>query len=232
MRDFAMNAIFKIDSPVLKYGLATTAALMLAACGGSGSGGESTLPAGEAVAQYELPGDHAIGSKDAQVVVTEYASVVCPACANWHNTVFPDFKKKYVETGKVRFVFREFPTSPPRLAQTGFAIANCVGDDKFMSNIATQFKRQDAILRAPDKAKVYEDLAKASGLSASEYDTCINDQEWIAEYKAKIKAAREKGVRSTPTFFINGKQQKVFTVEDFDKVIGPLLGAAAEEKAE
>lgn len=227
-----MNSVLKIDSRFMKYGLATLAALTLAACGSSDSGGDGAMAAGDAVAKYELEGDHAIGSKDAPVVVVEYASVVCPACANWHNTVYPDFKKKYVETGKVRFIFREFPTSPPRLAQTGFAIANCVGEDKFMSNISTQFKRQEAILRAPDKAKVYEDLAKASGLSSSEYEACITDQEWIEEYKEKVKAAREKGVRSTPTFFINDKQHKVFKMEDFDKIIAPLLGESTEEAAE
>jgi len=234
-----MNSVLKIDSSFLKYSAATLSAIALAACGSaSNEGGGGTMAPGEAVAKYEVENDHAIGSKDAPVVIVEYASVVCPACANWHNNVFPELKEKYVETGKVRFIFREFPTPPEILAQTGFSIANCVDESKFFSNIAAQFKRQQAILRAPDKGKAYEDLAKASGLSLKKYEECRNDQEWLAEYKAKVKAAREKGVGSTPTFFVNDKRHKnssgkgIFTVEDFDAVIGPLLGEKIEEPAE
>ncbi len=235
-----MTSVLKIDSSFLRHSLLALSAVALAACGSPGgdSGGSGAMAPGEAVSKYEFDNDHAMGAKDASVVVVEYASVVCPACANWHNNVFPDFKKKYIETGKVRFIFREFPTSPEILAQTGFAIANCVDESKFFSNISAQFKRQEAILRAPDKGKAYEDLAKASGLSLKKYEECRNDQEWLAEYKAKVKAAREKGVRSTPSFFINDKLHKnssgkgLFVIEDFDAVLGPLLGEKVEEPAE
>jgi len=225
-----MNSFLKIDSSFLKYGLATAAAVMLAACGSADGGTDTVVANGEAVSVFELPGDHAIGSKDASIVVVEYASVVCRACGNWHNSVYPEFKKKYIETGKVRYIFREFPTQPERLAQTGFSIANCVGEKKYMSNIEMQFKRQEAILRASDYAKAYENLAKASGLSIAEYEACRNDQEWLAEYNDKVKAARQKGVNSTPTFFINDKRHKnsegkpIFKIEDFDAVLMPLLG--------
>ncbi len=233
-----MTSVLKFDSSFLRYSFVALSALALTACGSGGTDGDGgALAPGEAVSNYEFENDHAIGAKDAPVVIVEYASVVCPACANWHNNVFPEIKSKYVETGKVRFIFREFPTPPEILAQTGFSIANCVDESKFFANISAQFKRQEAILRAPDKGKAYEDLAKASGLSVKKYEECRNDQEWLAEYNAKVKAAREKGVRSTPTFFVNDKRHKnsagkpIFVIEDFDAVIGPLLGDTPEKDA-
>lgn len=223
-----MKSFTKIDSFTRRLVLASAAALMLSACGGSETSGP--LAAGEAVAKYELANDHAIGSKDAPVVIVEYASVVCGACANWHNSVYPEFKEKFIETGKVRFIFREYPTPPVRLADAGFAIANCVDESKFMSNISAQFKRQSALLSAPDIGKAYEDFAKASGLSASQYEGCVKDKEWRAEYDQKVKDAKNAGVNSTPTFFVNGrKQSNVFTIEDFDRVITPLLATEAAE---
>jgi len=218
----------RIDSSFFKTTTVTLAALAISACGGSDSSGSSTpdkaLAGGNAVSLYEVDGDHAIGSKDASVVVVEYASVVCPACASWHNAVYPEFREKYVETGKVRYIFREFPTSPERLAYAGFTIANCADESKFLKNIAIQFKRQKALLYAQDPGKAYEELAKASGLSVKEYEACLVDPEWKAEYDDGLKAAREAGVNSTPSFFFNGKQKKAFKIEDFDEILAPLLG--------
>ncbi len=223
-----MTSFMKIDSFTRRMVVASGAALLLAACGGSETSGGTMAP-GEAVNTYEFANDHAIGSKEAPIVVAEYASVVCPACANWHNTVYPDFKKKYIDTGKVRYVFREFPTPPRRLADTGFAIANCVDESKFFANIATQYKRQQALINAPDRGKAYEDFAKASGLSVDEYQACLQDEEWRAEYEQKIKDARNAGVGVTPTFMVNGKiAPKVFTIEDFDRTFAPFLETTKE----
>jgi len=226
------------DSAVKRMALTIMASAMLASCGGSGGDSTATpVSGGNAVATYEEAGDHAVGSKDAPVIVIEYASVVCPACANWHNTVYPDFKKKYVETGKVRYVFREFPTSPERLAYAGFTIANCADESKFLQNIAVQFKRQRALVGAQDKGKAYEELAKASGLSLEEYQACLVDEGWKKEYDDGVKAARELGVNATPSFYVNGKMyagKDLFKIEEFDDVLGPLLSenAAQEDAAE
>jgi len=90
-----------------------------------------------------VAGDHAIGNPDAKVTVVEYASVTCGHCANWHTSVYPEFKAQYVDTGKVRYVFREFPTPPQRLAHTGFLIANCADENKFFDNISMKRKMPD-----------------------------------------------------------------------------------------
>jgi len=224
-----MVRLMKTDSFAKKLVTGVVAATLLAACGGNEGGG--AMSAGEAVKLYEEAGDHAIGSKDAPVVVVEYASVVCPGCANWHNTVYPDFKKKYIETGKVRFIFREFPTHPERLAFAGFTIANCADKSKFLQNISIQFKRQQALVRAKERGKAYEELARASGLSVDEYKACLKDENWIKEYEDGIEAARAKGVNSTPTFFVNGKMYSstnLFTIEQFDDALKPLLNEPAE----
>ncbi len=209
----------KTDSLTRTVMVTLAGALMLSACGD-----KTATPTSGNQSDYEVAGDHAIGNPDAAVTVVEYASVVCGACANWHNAVYPDFKKKYIDSGKVRFVFREFPTSPESLAQAGFLIANCAAEDRFFENISMQFKRQRALLTAADKRQAYQDLAKASGLSEADFEACLSSEEEIAKYKAVVQGGQDAGVTVTPTFFINGEKQKVFTIEDFDEKLAPLLG--------
>jgi len=205
------------------------AVIALSSCGGNApdtsavSGETPVKPAPSS--NFVVEGDHAIGNPDAEVTIVEYASVVCGACANWHNSVYPEFSKKYIETGKVRYVFREFPTPPESLAFAGFTIANCAGEDKFLKNISLQFKRQQAILSAQNKRKAYEDLAKNSGLSVEKYEACLADQEWKKRYDNVVQGGKDAGVTVTPTFFINGTKFKVFAVEEFDALIAPLVFA-------
>ena len=212
------------DSFIRTALISAACAVALSACGGDK---ETTATATSGGSSYEVAGDHAIGNPDAEVVVVEYASVVCGACANWHTAVYPDFKAKYVDTGKVRFIFREFPTSPANLAQAGFLIANCANEDRFMENISLQFKRQRALLTSQDTRQAYVDLAKASGLSEAEFEACLKNETEIERYEAVVKGGEDAGVTSTPTFFINGKKTKVFTLESFDDAIAPLLGEEA-----
>ena len=213
-----------------------TAALMgsamtLAACGGgdgaSGANGERS--------QYEVAGDHAIGNPDAKVTVIEYASVTCGHCAGWHKTVWPQFRKDYVDTGKVRFVYREFPTSPVRLAETGFMIARCADEDKYFANIALQYERQNALINAAQNGtakQAYTELARAAGLSEEEFEACIANE---AEYEAMqevIKGGFERGVQATPTFIINGEIKKVYTLESFDEAFEPFIEIPERETAD
>lgn len=219
----------RTDSRIRPFIVAGLAAVILAACGNT-----SEAPATSGASEYEVAGDHAIGNPDAKVTIVEYASVVCGACANFHNTVYDDLKKKYIDTGKVRFVFREFPTSPENLAQAGFLIANCAADDKFFENISLQFKRQRAILTSDNIRQEYINIAKAAGLSEAEFESCLANQEEIDKYNAVVQGGIDAGVTSTPTFFINGVNtrrspsgKQLFTLETFDEVLAPLLGEDA-----
>lgn len=206
-------------------------ALMLAAC--SGGGGAETTTSTSAGGEYEVAGDYAIGNADAAVTVVEYASVVCGHCANWTNTVYPDFKTKYVDSGKVRYVFRPFPTQPVELADAGHMIAMCAAEDKFMSNIKLQFERQKQIFDMAGQGKAreaYVSLAKASGLSEDDFLACMQDQDVRAKYEAIVQGGIDMGVGGTPSFFINGTKSNVFTLESFDEVILPLLGEEVPAK--
>jgi len=221
--------------------LGLTSLIALTACGNDGRS-KAVTTGGQSA--YEVEGDHAIGNPDAKVTVTEYASVVCGACANFHEAVYPDFKKKYIDSGLVRFVFREFPTSPENLAQAGFLIANCAAEDRFFDNISLQFKRQRQIFKAAGNGTVrkeYVAIAKSAGLSEAEFDACLQNEEEIARYKAVVEGGRDAGVTGTPSFFINGENVKrtasgkqLFTMESWDEYLAPLLGEdapAAETEA-
>ena len=227
----------RFDSLIRQSVIGVVAAVALSACG-SESTVSTTDTAASTAGQYEVAGDHAIGNPNAPVTVVEYASVVCGACANWHNTVFQDFKEKYVDPGHVRFIFREFPTAPENLARAGFLIANCADEDKFMENISLQFKRQRAILSSSDIRGEYVKLAKASGLSEAEFQACLANVEENERLDAVEEAAFDAGVTSTPTFFINGEKvsrveggKQLFTLETFETVLDPMLGIETEEKA-
>jgi len=209
------------------------AAFALTACGG----GETASPSSTSgnISQYEREGDYTSGSVDAEVVVVEYASVVCGHCANWHSTVYPDFKKKYVDTGKVRYVFRNFPTAPAELADAGHMIAMCAGEENYFKNIKLQFDRQKQIFDQAGKGQAreaYVSLAKASGLSEDEFVACIQDEEIRKKYDDVVQSGVDLGVTGTPSFFINGEKQKVYDLASIEEVILPLLGEAVPEKAD
>ncbi|WP_017932655.1 DsbA family protein [Robiginitomaculum antarcticum] len=208
-------------------------ALSLAACGG-----DKTASAGNGNgerSQYELAGDHAIGNPDAKVTVVEYASVTCSHCATWHKTVWPQFRKDYVDTGKVRFIYREFPTSPVKLAETGFMIARCADEDKYFANIGLQYERQAALFEAAgngEAKKAYTELARAAGLSEDEFEQCLANEDEYEAMQTVIKGGFERGVSATPTFIINGDIAKVYMLEDFDEAFKPFIDVPQRDAAE
>ena len=214
------------------------AALALTACGGGETSSTPSVPNGTAIqadiSEFERADDYGIGSETANIVVVEYASVVCGHCANWHSTVYPDFKKKYVDTGKVRYVFRSFPTAPAELADAGHMIAMCAGEDNYFKNIKLQFDRQKQIFDSAGKGKAreaYVSLAKASGLSEDGFIECIQNKEIREKYDATVQSGYDLGVAGTPSFFINGEKHKVYDLESIEAVILPMLGEPVPEKA-
>lgn len=206
--------------------LISATALMLNAC--SDKGTSTTKSADGKRTAFEVSTDHALGSADAPVTVVEYASVTCGHCATWHTTVWPEFQAKYVDTGKVRYIYREFPTGNVNLANVGHLLANCAGDDKFYGMIGVQMKRQNQILSAGSNVKAeYVALAKSAGMSEADFDACMSDEAQRERLQSVLDAAVNMGVDGTPTFFINGEKYNtnvVFSVADFDKILAPLLG--------
>ena len=234
-----MTDSLKIDS-LRRALIAGVAVITLAACSGSETGSSTKAPTTTGTnSEYLVPNDHVTGSTDATVTLVEYASVACAGCAAWHQQVYPDFKKKYVDTGKVRYVFREYVTGVPEYADAGFMIALCAPAKNYFKNISFQFERFQTIMKMGQQGKArdaYIGIAKSAGLSEDEFITCMQNQELRDQYRAKMQTGIDLGVNSTPTFFINGEKKKVNSLETIEDVILPILGEPipdrSEEKAE
>ena len=160
-----------------------------------------------------------LGKADAPVTIIEYASMTCPHCANFHATTFPKLKEKYIDTGKVRFIFREFPLDP--LAAAGSMLARCAGEDKAMSLIDVLFdKQREWAVRQPLPPLLA--IAKQAGFTQASFEQCLANQKLLDDIDVGRRRAMEKfGVNSTPTFFINGKIQRgSLTIEEVEKQLG------------
>ena len=147
-------------------------------------------------------GDKMLGSDKAPVTVIEYASVTCQYCAIFHAEVYPKLKEKFINTGKVRFIFREFPTGPVNASIAGFMLARCSGD-KYFPLVEAMMEQQRSWIEKP-----YEGLlriARQAGMSQEGFETCLKDRKLAEEIGNSARRASEKfGVESTPTFFVNG----------------------------
>jgi protein-disulfide isomerase len=169
--------------------------------------------------------DMALGSANAPVTIIEFASMTCPHCAHFNETVFPKIKSEYIDTGKVRYIFREFPLDDIALAAS--ATARCVaGNDapKYFVLVDTLFKTQNDLMSAP--LATINRIGKQAGVSEQAIKACVDDDPSIRKKIVDdLKYAHEVlKVGSTPTFFINGDVIKgAASFEDFDKRIKPLL---------
>jgi protein-disulfide isomerase len=179
----------------------------------------------EELAQAGPLGDVALGPADAKVTIIEYASLTCSHCADFHKSVYPTLKSKYIDTGKVRFILREFPLDD--LAAAGFMLARCSGNDRYYAVVDLLFEKQAqwAFVKKPLEALFQ--LVKQAGYTQESAETCLKNQQIYAGVTAVMKRANEKfEVNSTPTFFINGKLQRgVPKVDELDKILEPLLGS-------
>lgn len=207
------------------------AALALSACGS----GDTPTSTGGSDGKYTVADDYILGDANAPVTLVEYASVSCGACAYWHQNVYPEVKSQYIDTGKIKYVFRPFPAGEPQMAQAGHKLALCADRTKFFKNIKLQFDRQSQIMdmgRKPNGLRqAYISLAKASGLSEEEFNSCMVDVEISDRYKDFVDLGTDQGVTGTPTVFINGERTK----SDFDSiqaVVAPLLGETIPEKTD
>lgn len=150
------------------------------------------------------PGDMSLGRADARVTVVEYASVTCPHCAAWHAEVFPEFRRRFIDTGRVRFVFRELPTAPADLAAAGFVLARCAGPDRYFDVIGDLMAEQREIMHAPYSRLLA--IGARHGVTEDEFGACLSDPEVERAFNARVQAALDRGVTGTPTFYVNGRR--------------------------
>jgi protein-disulfide isomerase len=192
---------------------------------GFGRGGGRAEAQTFSVLELEAKGpldDIVMGAATAPVTIIEYASMTCPHCAHFSVETFPKLKEKYIDTGKVKYIMREYPLDG--LAAAAFMLARCAGPDKYYPMIETLFAQQQ-------KWAVKEPLppllaiAKQAGFTQQSFEACINDKELLG----KIQQVRNRGqqkfkVEATPTFYINGERfAGALSIEELDKAIAPLL---------
>ena len=226
---------------------AVPAALVVAACSDAGNEAEAqtTAPADPAkpadtaapaadapqpqgtvdMAELLKPGalpDKSMGKDDAPVTIVEYASMTCPHCAHFNDTTFPDLKKKYIDTGKVRYILREFPFDPR--AEAGFMLARCAGDNYFPM-VDVLFKQQEQWATGDNAKEALLQIARLAGFTQESFEACLTDQKLLDQVRAVQKrGADEFKVDSTPTFFINGKTYKgAMSIAEMSAIIDPLL---------
>lgn len=153
--------------------------------------------------------DMTLGDPNAKVKMVEYASVTCSHCAVFNNEVFPEFKKKYIDTGKVHYTFKEFLTPPAEVAAAGFLTARCAGKDKYFAVIDSLFHAQQEMFTSGDMRGGLLRVAQSAGMTEEQFNKCVADEAALKALDARVqKAVKDDGVSSTPTFVMNGKKIK------------------------
>jgi protein-disulfide isomerase len=182
------------------------------------------IPLSDLMKPGALP-DMVMGKADAPVTIVEYASMTCPHCAHFQETTFPELKKRYIDTGKVRYIFREFPLD--NLAAAAFMLARCAGEldsSKYYAMIDTMFAQQTTwAIEKPIPPLMA--IAKQAGFTEKSFDECLANQKLLTGIEGvRQHAIKDFQVDSTPTFFINGKRTVgAVTIDDMAKIIDPLV---------
>jgi protein-disulfide isomerase len=172
--------------------------------------------------------DMALGDPKAPVTMIEYASTTCPHCSHFYETTFPEFKKRYIDTGKVHYIYREFVLN--QLDAAAVMLLRCTDKDKYFPLLDAYFSKQrEWVVDKPIPPLLA--LAKQAGFTEESFNACLDTQknpkskELLDKIDARNQAAQKLGVNSTPTFFVNGKKLKPgdISIDDLAKEIDPLL---------
>ncbi len=201
---------------------------------GAGIGAAVLFPSLPAVAQQTVSpeelavpgplGDVALGPENAKVTIVEYASLTCSHCAAFHKDTFPKLKERYIDTGQVRFILREFPLDP--LATAGFMLARCEGNAKYYPITDLLFDTQRSWAFSDKPLDALQQMMRQAGFSKEKFESCLKDQKLYDAVNAVRKRAEERfKISSTPTFFINGQRHAGnMSIEELEKIIKPMLG--------
>lgn len=204
-------------------GLAVIGLCFSAAACNKGNSGRSSI---------ERPDDMAIGNPNAPVTIIEYASLTCPHCGDFEEEVFKPLRKEYVDTGKVRFIYRQFPTPPARLAIGAEAVARCKGDSKdYFELLDVLYDKQRSWVLSDNPGQALRDIAATAGITPAQFDKCVSDPEVTKRIDEVVQhAVKTWGLNSTPQFIINGQHyENLHSLEGFQKVLDPMLGIKEPE---
>jgi len=179
--------------------------------------------------------EYVMGNPKAKVTLVEYASASCPHCARFDVLEFPGLKAKYIDTGKVRYVFREFLTPPEELAAFGFLLARCAGEAKYWTVVDQFFHDQTEIYTTHDVHGVVLRIAKSVGLTEPQVEACIDSKPALDALNARMQAALNAKINSTPTLLINGvefhaPEGKEPDLASLSAALDPLLAPVRHKK--
>ena len=180
------------------------------------------VPESQLMASESLP-DVPLGKADAPVTMIEYASMTCTHCAHFHATVYPALLKDYIDTGKVKFILREFPLDP--LATAGFMLARCEGADKRNAVVDLLFDTQQSWAFTDKPLEALEGVVKQTGMSKDKFEACLKDQKLYDQVEAvRERGAQKFGVTATPTFYVNTGTKVTGEVnpQTLAKILDPL----------
>ncbi len=212
------------DLPRRHFLVAAACAVFAAAPAYADKSPSGKVSVDELMAPNALP-DIVEGQANAPVTIVEYASMTCSHCAAFHHDVYPELKKKYVETGKVKFILREFPLDP--LATAAFMLARELGDKRDAA-VDLLFSQQKNWAFADKPLDGLANVLKQTGLGQEKFEAVLKDQALYENVnKVRDRAAEKFGVNSTPTFFVNGdKYGGEIGLEDWDKIIASKTTAS------
>lgn len=180
-------------------------------------------PATPAAVPAVTAADRVLGRADAPVTVIEYASFTCTHCAHWTNEVLPDFKARYIDTGKVKLVFRDLPTQPVQVAATAAAIGRCAAPGKFFDVAHHLMAGQAAAFASGDARDWYMGAIAVSGRTQPQIEACVTDPATGEALQHDVQTAIAAGVNGTPTFFVNGARTTGHSLETLSAAIDPLV---------
>ncbi|MFO1128006.1 MAG: DsbA family protein [Rhodospirillales bacterium] len=184
----------------------------------------SALPAAAAVPTTEQAlAERSLGSADAPVTIIEYSSLTCPHCAEFHHEVFGKIKSTYIDTGKVRYILRDFPLEPRAMAAA--IVARCVAPDRYFGFIAMLFDDQQTWARSKDLLTELQVRAQVAGLSSEDFNACLNNAALMQGIQKRAEEGQAQyGIDSTPSFVVNGKKMTGgHSFADFEAAIAQAM---------
>lgn len=175
------------------------------------------------VSTEEALAEKSLGKKDAPITILAFESLTCPHCASFHSGAWPRIKKEYIDTGKARFVYSDFPLND--LAAVASMVARCTGKERYFGMIEMLFKTQETWARSKQPLKALGQIARMGGLSDKEFQACVRNDDLYRGIRARQREMHKKyKIESTPTFVINGKKiVGAQPFEEFDRLMKPML---------
>jgi protein-disulfide isomerase len=194
---------------------------MVSTIGSSARAAEQTLE--------EMLADRVLGDPEASVTIYEYSSLACPHCATFHSEVLPKVKEKYIDTGKAKLVFRDFPTGGDGGSRATIAamLARCAPTEQYFGFLDVLFRTQANWFSAPDPIAALGQIGQLGGMGAEAFDACMNNETLFQGIRnAQVRYGKDLHVESTPTFIFNDDEERIVSNrgwEEFDAVMNELV---------